>query len=757
MSEGLSLGVNHQMLVDEYSPRAVDDSQALDDITERLTKDSPELSEGNEALVMIAAHAPEAIPTDLELETLLFRVREAVLGYLGQHSGEAKLEVSGLDEPLTDIGLEDYKQVLLAVKDRVIKAIRWLAKQFVAAYKRLSDRLGRLSVRLMMIERKLDSSSDSAIPTDVIKLPPSAAMLSLLGKIPANASEVMNAVNKVKWLFTTVHNDFNLYQNTFKRAMESGNRTEVLELVRDYLGHLANRLNAKADSQRNGRLVFNQLPNSYIVEISQGDSFTDCWATINRTGILNVGGEESRRPDRASLSRLVSEQRNFLKVVNELYGKVGSRLTTDFRNLVRDAERSLDRSNTDNRTVESTINWFTEQQNRLFYRSMVMACSTMSAAMDYCVVSLRADGVGVEDLADDESFVGEGAASHVAQLGQYFDQRQATLDRALVGITTLSAAVESLAESGTPDHSVSQLLRADLQPALARYDGLLNHQRYLYPGELPDCSESLMQMMNAVQRELNLFSTTSMKEFRLLFRVRTEEDKPTSPLLKKHGYLGESGYVQYLRYGSETPTNCEGVMEGARYGVRTLIDILADFRARTDTVVGALGDTDILVTEVYDAVGAQSRTALQDVTLTGGVELKALVSNSAFGSVSTARLSLSTDAIAPYSVPAPDAEAREKIQELLVVLVELDVALTDHWQAINRIVQHTRTIQGILLDSMAQCNRSQVEGWLKHGLAYLGLLLTEARWQSNLLRDLMLYREAMILSLCFYQNTGVDE
>ena len=170
MSLGLSLGVDHQMLADEYSPQAIDNSQALDDLTGRLAENI--LTDGNEALVMIAAHEPEAIPTNLELETLLRRVREAVLGYMGGHAGETSIQVTGMDEPVLDIGLEDYKQILVAAKDRVLKVIRWLAKNIIAVYKRLSDRLGRLSVRMMMIERKIDSSSDNALPTDTIVLPP---------------------------------------------------------------------------------------------------------------------------------------------------------------------------------------------------------------------------------------------------------------------------------------------------------------------------------------------------------------------------------------------------------------------------------------------------------------------------------------------------------------------------------------------------------------------------------------------------------
>lgn len=754
MSVGLSLGVNHQMLVDEYSPKAIDDSQALDDVTDRLSESSASLSDGNEALVMIAAHAPEAIPTDMELELLLHRVREAVMTYMGGNAGDPHVKITGMDDPVIDTGLEDYKQVLLAAKDRVLKAIRWLAKQFMNAYKRLSDRLGRLSVRMMMIERKIDSSSDNALPTDTVVLPPSAAMLSMLGKKPANASEVMNAVNKVKWLFTTIHNDFTLFQNTFKRAVDSGNRAEVLEIIKDFLGHLSSRLNTRPDPQRNGHQVFNQLPNSYIVELSIGDSFTDCWATINRVGMLNVAGEESRRPDRASLSRLISEQRNFLKIVNELYGKVGSRLTSDFRNLVREAERSLDNGDKDNRTVEATINWFTEQQNRLFYRTMVLACGVMSAALDYCVVALRAAGVGTEGL--DDEIVGEGATSRLNLINQHMTQRQSAVDGAMVGVTILNSALEAFEEGKyDPDFSVKQILEMDLD-ALQFRDEPMSYNHWMWSGtNLGDYPRSLTEVLKTVDRELGSFSDDQYEEFKALLCARTVStgNDAASRVLTRHGYLGETGYVQYLLNDGATPTSSAGVMEGAVAGVLDFDKLLAAFRKRTQLVAGSLHDTDVIVSQLYNAVGPGTSAPMVDVTLTGGFSVTQLSAFTGFSDVNLARASLDSESIYHGDVPACDAEAYEVAQELIVKLVAQDKSLADHWGEINQLVQHARLVQNILADSMAKCNDGKADEWLCDGIRYLSMLFHEVRWQIRLLRDLLMYREGMLLSLCFYQRT----
>lgn len=752
MSVGLSLGVDHQQLVDEYSPKALDESQALDDITERLSGNSAELSEGNEALVMIAAHAPEAIPTDLELETLLHRVRETVMEYMGKTAGDTTININGMETPLVDVGLEDYKQVLTIVKDRVIKAIRWLGRQIVGAYKRLSDRLGRLSVRMMMVERKIDSSSDNAIPTDVIALPPSAAMLSLFAKKPANASEVMNAVNKVKWLFTTVHNDFTLFQNTFKRAVETGNRSEVLDIIKDFLGHLSSRLNTRADPQRNGRQVFNQLPNNYIVEISIGDSFTDCWSTINRTGVLDVGGEESRRPDRASLSRLIGELRNFLKIVNELYGKVGSRLTTDFRNLVRDAERSLENNATDNRTVEASINWFTEQQNRLFYRTMVLACGTMSAALDYCVAALRAGGTGNEGLDDDEAEFG--ATGRLDQMDQLFAQRQSSLDKAAIGLTIVGTALEAFKEGKyNPDYSVRQLMETDLQ-SLQLPGEILSYNHWMWTNSnLGNYPASLTGILKTVDRELDDFSNNQMEEFKALLCARTVSNDKAKRVLTRHGYLGETGYVQYLLNDGATPTSSAGVVEGAAAGVHNFVKLLAAFRKRTDVVAEALHDSDIIVSKLFLAIGPGTTATVPDLQLTGGFGVKQLSACTGYGDVTVTRAYFDNDAVYHCNVPACDAEANAELQDLLVQLVGQDKLLADHWSAINQLVQHTRTVQNILADSMATCNQGKADEWLADGIRYLSMMFHEVRWQVRLLRDLLMYREGLILSICFYQST----
>lgn len=751
MSEGMSLGVNHQMLVDEYSPKAVDDSQALDDITERLAENT--LDSGNETLVMIAAHAPEAIPTDLELETLLRRVREAVLGYLGGHSGETHVQVEGMGEPTLDIGLEDYKQVMLAAKDRIAKAIRWIARQVIAGYKRLSDRLGRLSVRLMMVQRQIDSSNDSALPTDVIALPPSAAMLSLFAKKPANASEVMNAVNKVKWLFTTVHNDFNQFQNTFKRAVDTGNRAEVLEVIKDFLSNLGNRLNARVDSQRNGHLVFNQLPNNYIVEISVGDSFTDCWATINRIGTFDVGGEESRRPNRSDLSRLINELQNLLKIINELYGKVGSRLTTDFRNLTREAERSLENSETDNRTIEATINWFTEQQNRLFYRTMVLACGTLSAALDYCVVALRGNKPGNESL-DDEVVPEFGTANRLTEMDQIFSRGQSALNSGASATSLLGAALEALEEGKyDPNFSVRQLMEANLD-ALRSPNAQMTYDHWMWDNRnLGEYPTSLIRILRTVGDQLDTFSNQELRKFKTLLCARGDSNNKTTVLLEQHGYLGETGYVRYLLNDGATPTCSAGVVEGAAAGVHNLAKLLEQFRQRTSAVNGALHDSDILVGQLYHAVGINTAVPVPSILLTGGFGVMQVVSQSKYGPVSVGRAYLNDEAVYDRAVPACDAEAAATAQELLVKLAQMDKGLSEHWSDINQLVQHTRSIQNILADGMARSNQGKVDAWMLDGINYLSVMFAEASWQLRLFRDVLMYREALILSLCFYQNT----
>lgn len=757
MSEGLSLGVNHQMLVDEYSPKAADTDQALDDITETLSTDELDLSEGNETLVMLAAHSPEAIPTDLELETLLNRVKDAVLSYMSGHKGETKIEIEHPPEPLTDIGLEDYKDTLRAIRDRVIKALRWLGRQVVATYKRLSDRLGRLSLRVMYIERKIDSSSDTAIPTDVVVLPPSAAMLSLYAKPPQNASEVMNAVAKVKWLFTTIHNDYGLFQQTFKRAVDAGDRADALEIIQGFLSHLSNRLNTRVDSQRNGRQVFNQLPSNFIVEISSGASFTDCWATINRTAVVNVAGTESRRPDRASLSRLINELKNFLKVINELYGKVGSRLTTDFRNITRDAERSLSGDNIDTRTVEASINWFTEQQNRLFYRSMVLGCSSIAAALDYCEIALRKN-VGNEGLDDEESDM-QPITQSLSELRGEFAKRERALSIASVSMATVAASLEAFSEEveGFADHQVGKLMTTELLPLQMPWQTLTYNHWVLAPATInEDYSPTLLKLLRNADRELDTFCERD-EVFKTLLNVHPNKQVASDEILKRYGYHGGTNYVQYLFNDNAIPTSCAGVLEGPNVSTDKLIALLSAFRKRTCVVGASLSDSDVLVSELYRALSPESGIDVQADGFTAGWGVRAAVKHSDYGPVSVFISSLNNRDVYSGDFPAIDNEGRVKAQEIIIKLVEMDGDLTAQWSDLNQIVTRARSVQNIIADALAVSNQHKVDDCLMDGIKYMQMLLVEARWQTRLLRDIVMYRYALLMSLCQYQGTEVND
>lgn len=740
MSTGLSLGVTHEMLGDEYLPRAIDRSQALDDITEHL-------SEGSETLVMIAAHAPEAIPTDVELETLLQRVKDTVLMYMTNHA-DPKLVAENPLDGVPEVGLEDYRKVLTAIKDRVLAALRWIGKQLITTYKRVSDRLGRLSLRLMYLERKVDSSGDNAIPTDTMALPPSAALLSLLGKPPQNASEVMNAVNKVKWVFTTIHNDYNLYQQTFKRAIDAGDRASVLDIIKGFLSHLCSRLNTRSDPQRNGHQVFNALPSNYIVEISTGDSFTDSWATINRIAAFSVVGEESRRPDRASLSRLILELKNFLKIINELYGKVGSRLSTDFRNMTRDAERSLSSEGVDGRTVEATVNWFTEQQNRLFYRSMVLGCSVIAAAMDYCEVAMRRPSAGTEGL-DDVETVTTNLTSHVAQMDSFFAAGTESLDRALVGLQILSASLEAF----EPDVSVSKLMDIDLAPLRLPMDPLTYNHNVLYNNNLADYPSDLLTVLRNAGRELDDFGDYQLPQVRKFIEMGRHV-AAAEKVMNREDYLGGAGYVQYLLIGSASPANCTAVVEGAGISVDSFDKLFAAFRKRTGMVAETLDNHDILVSDLYRVLSPALDEDMSMSSFTAGWSVRRIARASAYGPATAYVASLGSAGIYTGEVPVCDAGACVELQELLIRLTSMDNAFAEHWGAINRLAQRARAVQNILADSMASANQGRADEWLADGVSYLQLLLGEVRWQHRLLRDMLMYRQGLALSIEIYQRQG---
>lgn len=744
MSEGISLGVPHQMLISEYSPKHSDEDQALEDITATLESDV-EVGEGNENLIMLAAHAPESIPTDLELEVLLKRIQDTVLQAMVSHGVSSATAVDA-DEALVNIGLEDYKEVMVAIKNRIVQFLRWAVRQATAMYKRLSDRLGRLSLRVMYVERKIDSSGDNAIPSDTIKLPQTANLISLLGKPPANPSEVMNALNKVKWLFTTLHNDYTLFQQTFSRAVNSGERAEVLSIIKDFLDHLSNRLNTRADPQRNGRQVFNQLPSNYIVEISKGDSFTDCWVTINRTEVINVGGQDTRRPDRASLSRMITDIRNFLKIINELYGKVGSRLTSDFRKLTSEAERNITKDGFDGRTLDTAITWFTEQQNRLFYRSMMLACATISAALDYCDAALRRNSVGNESLDEEEA--GYPLTNTVALLNDRFSVDYSALGHASVGLSLIRASLESY---GSSDGGVAALMDAPLDPLTYNCGSNVWTRFPGYNNKLGGYPSKVIEFVKAVDLELSAFADRSNEDLRNFLAVTPNSNHN---VMTKHGYSDGDGYVQYLLADRATPTRASVIVAGADRSIDGVAVVLNAVRKRAEDVSATFSDTDILVSELYRVVSAANGDPISSPILNANWRVQCFAGNSPYGPVSIYNASMNK--LEPYrgALPACDAEANVGIQEVLIKATNLDKDFVALWALINQMACRARSVQGALCDGMAKVNNGKVDQWLIEGVNYLQLLMTELRWQLRLLHHMIMYRYGVTIALCKYQRDG---
>lgn len=752
MSEGISLGVKHQMTVAEYSPKEHDEDQALDDIADRMVVDA-ELAVGTEALVMLAAHAPESVPTDIELEVLLGRIRDTVLAALlankpipGEHEDELRA--------IQGEGLEALSDTAIKIKDRMLQFMKWFLKNITELYKRLSDRLGRLSMRIMYVERKVDTMSDFATATDKIKLPQTANLLSLLGRPPANASEVLNALSKVKWLFTTLHNDYSLFQATFKRAIESDTRSDTLEVINDYLRHLSAKLNTRADSQRNGHEVFNQLPSNYIVEISNGASFTDCWVTITRTEAVNMGGIESRRADRASLSRMIVEIRNFMKVINELYGKVGSRLSSDFRAMTREAERRLQSEGGDARSIDLVMNWFTDQQNRLFYRSMMLSCATISAALDYVDVCVRRDTTGVGNEGLDES------ADYTYPISNRLREMDDTLleacestTRASLVVANVNAALEAFEDvtkgSKNPNASVGLLLHAELQPGEVNAFGMIGNGRHYSVCGLA-CGDYPESLKDALRDAFNDLSTCANK--RNDFKALIHFDEQAPAILDKVQQNVGSSYVQFLLEAGKTPETADDVVAGTARSAAALGNVLAGLRDRTVAFCAALNDEDILVSSVLAAMAPPETDKISVSGLTAGWRIQGVMKKLRLGEVMTYMTSANME-WSDLTLPPCTTSAGAVAAETLVTLRGLDGVCAEQWDMLNRIVCHAGSVQGVLCDSMARVNGGEVDQWLSDGMAYLELLMAEANWQYNVLRQILLYRTGLILGIDKYMRT----
>lgn len=315
-------------------------------------------------------------------------------------------------EKMRNVGLEDYRDLAQAAMKRIMQFLRWSINQGKEGIKRLADRLGRLGVKSMYVERKLDISTDSSLPTDKFVLARSFPLLMLADKPPANAMDVLNSLNKTKYLFTLVHNDYQNYQNLFKQAVATGSRSETLEMINNYLNSLSGRLGAKPNPQFNNKLTFNYLPGGYRLVFSTGDSFADCSATLVRVPGQYAVAPSAPRPDKSSMVRLMAEIKQFLRTINEIYGKVSSRLESDFRNISRNAEKDIKNfdSAADIRTASTTVEWFVEQQSRVFTRTMMLSCSVLNACLDYCLAAIGGKpAAGMEDFDDSYSIeaVGE--------------------------------------------------------------------------------------------------------------------------------------------------------------------------------------------------------------------------------------------------------------------------------------------------------------------------------------------------------------
>jgi len=747
MSEGISLGVPHQQLAAEYMPSDADADQALDDITERLSESQAVLSEGNETFVMIAAHSPESIPNDAELELLLQRIKDTVISFMVSTSQTDLTEVE--EQHLTG-SLESYREMAIKIKDKIMQAIKWFLKNTMAAYKRLSDGLGRLSLRVMYVERKIDSTSDSGVSTDMIKLPASAALLSLLGKPPTNASEVMNAVTKVKWLFTTIHNEYGTFQSAFKSASATGNRTDTLEVINAFLNQLTNRLNTRSDPQRNGRQVFNQLPGGYIVEVATGASFADCWITINRVSSVNVVNVDTRRPDRASLSRMIGELRTFLKVINELYGKVGSRLSSDFRNITRDAERNVTTEGFDARNLSTTIDWFTDQQNRLFYRTMVLGCGTIAAALDYCDVALRRNLTAGNEGLDDSDIDGAPVTAALSALNGRFDTGHHALVNASLGMQIVGSALEAYADEA--DYSLEALLPTQLAALELPESPVGNYSRVLYTNRnIGDYPSNLRGILNTSHKELIRFVEDVTPEIKDLIATLPARNQLVA---RRDGYDLGNEYLRYLLPSGTEATSGADIANRVHNNTVDFGSYVDGFQRRVDKVVATLSDDDILVSALYDVVGVGDNGIMSSSTLAAGWVIKRFTAPSAFGPVNTYRGVFDSEYKASRAIPHISSEDNVRLQETLILNREMDTKFENLWSSLRTLVNRASSVHGILVDSMARVNNGKADAWIVDGINYLTMLLTEVRWMWTLLHQMLLYRHGVMLGICKLQQVG---
>lgn len=708
---------------------------------ESTEDDTPAFGFGTEGYAMLTGMTFDITQHDSqEVQELLDKITTIVI--------EANGDLTKQDvEKIRNVGLEDYRDLAQAAMKRIMQFIRWSINQGKEGIKRIADRLGRLGMKSMYVERKLDIATDNSLPTDKFVLARSFPLLMLADKPPANAMDVLNSLNKTKYLFTLVHNDYQNYQNLFKQAVATGSRSETLEMINNYLNSLSGRLGAKPNPQFNNNLSFNYLPGGYRLVFSTGESFADCSATLVRVPGQYSVAPSAPRPDKSSLVRLMAEVKQFLRTINEIYGKVSTRLETDFRNISRSAERDIKNfdSAVDIRTASTTVEWFVEQQSRIFTRSMMLSCSVLNACLDYCIAAIGGKpAAGMEDFNDSYSIEAVG-------------EELQSIDARLRDIEIDARTIQSIGECKElvdvdNDYIVKELLESNVSYMYAlpfSNDNLRNMHHLVRNGKATDFIikrlGALMDMATDLDASTaflkDLFTTDSM----LKPVVRDDLDKQAIP----------AEYVADFTINHPLCAFLHRAERSTMYGIdiaRYLEQNISKIKAITDTLAVyaenmtlTVVDGELNVSKLKEFMFNAPEKPFEDGLLCGGFVLKERTETLAGLIVRSYSLDHVKDLSSIESFGEYNAEDNRFIEEQLkayrVELYKLP-AITEKLQIGMGYLRYIT--EAVVNNLSAGGLKGEGDNWVYAAMEYLAISSRQYRWMYRLVVQLALYERLTI-------------
>jgi hypothetical protein len=703
--------------------------------------EDPALGFGGEGYAMLTSMSFDLTEnSDKYVQDLLDKITTIVI--------EANGNLTDKDiDKIRNVGLEDYRDLAQAAMKRILQFLRWSIAQGKEGIKRLSDRLGRLGVKTMYVERKLDVSTDSSLPTDQFVLARSFPLLMLADKPPANAMDVLNSLNKTKYLFSLLHNDYQNFQNLFKQAVATGSRSDTLNMINNYLTSLSSRLGAKPNPQFNNKLSFNYLPGGYRLVFSTGDSFADCSATLVRVpGQYNVA-PTAPRPDKSSMVRLMAEIKQFLRTINEIYGKVSSRLESDFRNISRNAEKDIKNfdSAADIRTASTTVEWFVDQQSRIFTRSMMLSCSVLNACLDYCLAA-----IGGKPAAGMEGFDDEYTIEAVGDELEALDGRLRDIEidaRTIQSIGDIKELVD------VDSDYVLQLLRD--RPVKEQYDAPFglnysNLRNLVRDGKATDFIISRLGSIYDLTTEMER-STAYLKDLfvgREAYDYNAPEgyiaDFTTDHPLCSFLHRVERETLSSVNVANYLQTNMDKLHEVTSY-------LMGHAESMTETVV----DGELIVSRLKEFMLNTPDGLFKPYTLCGGFKLQERSESLAGLIVRGYTLDHVKDLSPIQSFDTPDPEMNGFIEQEIQ-------RYEDGFQRLAKIVEllqvgtgHLRYVISSVADNLnAGGLKGEGDDWVYTAMEYLAVASRQYRWMYRLTIQLALYERTVIVAARQYIAGG---